>query len=50
MRTREIQITMKKINDLSNPGRGSGKRKTRVTVELTSMKEVLRGAPTTGDI
>jgi hypothetical protein len=38
------EITIDKIKGLDSPGRGSGKRKTRVMAELTSMKEVLRGA------
>jgi hypothetical protein len=41
---------MKKIKGLSSYGHGSGKRKTRVTVELTCMTEALRGAPGIGDI
>jgi hypothetical protein len=44
---RSPNITMNKIKDLSSPRRGGGKRKARVTAELTSMTEVLRGAPTT---
>jgi hypothetical protein len=39
-----------KIKGLSCPGRGSGIRKTRVTAELTSMVEELRGALGIGDI
>jgi hypothetical protein len=35
---------MDKIKGLNNPGRGSGKRKTRVTTELTNMTKALRGA------
>jgi hypothetical protein len=31
------EITVDKIKGLSSPGRGSGKRKMSVTVELTSM-------------
>jgi hypothetical protein len=46
---RSPEITVDEIKDLSSPGRGSGKRKTRVTVELTSMTEAFRGAPATGD-
>jgi hypothetical protein len=41
---RSLEITMDKIKGLSSPGRGSGKSKTRVTAELTSMTEALRGA------
>ena len=54
--TREAQdergpeITMNKIKGLGSLGRGRGKRKTRVTTELTSMIEMLRETPTTGDI
>jgi hypothetical protein len=47
---RSPEITMDKIKGLSSPRRGSGKRKTRVTTELTSMTETLRGAPGIGDI
>jgi hypothetical protein len=47
---RNPEITMDKIKGLSSPGRGSEKRKTRVTTELTSMTEVLRGALGIGDI
>jgi hypothetical protein len=41
---------MDKIKGLNNPGRGSGKRKTRVTAELTSMTEARRGALGIGDV
>jgi hypothetical protein len=41
---------MNKIKGLSSPGRGSGKRKMRVTTELVGMAEVPRGTPTTRDI
>jgi hypothetical protein len=41
---------MNKIKGLSSTRRGSGKQKTRVRAELTSMMEVLREAPTIGDI
>jgi hypothetical protein len=41
---------MNNVKGLSCPGRGSGKRKTRVTAELTSMTKVLRGARAIGDI
>jgi hypothetical protein len=44
------EIIMNKIKGLSIPKRGSGKRKTRVTTELTSMTELLEGAPAIGDI
>ena len=44
---RSPNITMNKIKDLSSSRCGGGKRKARVTAELTSMTEVLRGAPTT---
>jgi hypothetical protein len=53
--TREVddergpEIIVDKVKGLSSPGRGSGKRKTRATVELTSMIEALSGAPATGD-
>jgi hypothetical protein len=40
---------MEKIKGLSSPVRGSGKGKTRVTIELTSMTNALRGAPGIGD-
>jgi hypothetical protein len=43
-------ITMDKIKGLSSLGRGSGERKTRVTAELTSMPEALRGSWGIGDI
>jgi len=39
------EITVDKIKGLNSPGRGSGKRKTGVTAELTSMTEALRRAP-----
>jgi hypothetical protein len=39
-----------KIIGLSSLGRGSGKRKTRVTIELISMIAALRGGPSIGDI
>ena len=42
------EITMDKIKGLNSPRRGSGKRKTGVTVELTSMTEALRRAPSIG--
>jgi hypothetical protein len=42
--TRWPEITVDKIKGLNSPGRGSGKRKTGVTVELTSMTEALRRA------
>jgi hypothetical protein len=45
-----LEITMNKIKGLSSPGRGSGKRKMRVTTELVGMAEVPRGTPTTRDI
>jgi hypothetical protein len=41
---------MDKVKGLSSPGRGSGKRNTRVTTELTSMIEALRGTQVIGDI
>jgi hypothetical protein len=47
---RSPEITLDKIKGLSSPKRGSRKRKTRVTTELTSMTEALRGAPGIGDI
>jgi hypothetical protein len=47
---RSPKITMDNIKGLSSPRRGSGKRKTRVTTELTSMREALRGALGIGDI
>jgi hypothetical protein len=37
-----------KIKGLNSPGRGSGKRKTRVAAELTSMTEALRRGPSIG--
>jgi hypothetical protein len=37
-----IEIKVDKIKGLSSPGHESGKRKTSVTAELTSMTEVLR--------
>jgi hypothetical protein len=37
-----------RIKGLHNPERGSGKGKTGVTVELTSMTEALRRAPSIG--
>jgi hypothetical protein len=43
-------ITVDKIKGLSSPRRGSGKRKTRVTTELTSMTKAFRGALGIGDI
>jgi hypothetical protein len=43
------EITMNKIKGLSSPGRGSGKRKTRVTAELAGMSEMPRGTPTRRD-
>jgi hypothetical protein len=39
------EITVDKIKGLNSPGRGSRKRKTGVTAELTSMTEALRRAP-----
>ena len=45
---RRPEITVNKIKGLNNPGRGSGKRKTRVLAELTSMTEALRRAPSIG--
>jgi hypothetical protein len=42
---RRPEITVDKIKGLNSPGRGSGKRKTGVTAELTSMTEALRRAP-----
>jgi hypothetical protein len=45
-----LEIIVDKIKGLNNPGCGSGKRKTRVTVELTSMTEALRGASSIGDV
>jgi hypothetical protein len=47
---RSPEITVDKIKGLSSPRRGSGKRKTRVTTELTSMTKAFRGAPGIGDI
>jgi hypothetical protein len=41
---------MNKIKGLSSPGRGSGKRKTRLTTELVGMAEVPRGTLTTRDM
>jgi hypothetical protein len=41
---------MDKIKGMSSPGHESGERKRRVTVELTSMTEALRGTPSVGDI
>jgi hypothetical protein len=43
------EITVDKIKGLSSPGCGSGKRKTRMTAELTSMTEACRGALGIGD-
>jgi hypothetical protein len=43
---RSPDITMDKIKGLSS----GGKRKTRVTTELTSMTEALRGTPGIGDV
>jgi hypothetical protein len=45
---RRPEITVDKIKGLNSPRRGSGKRKTKVTTELTSMTEVLRRAPSIG--
>jgi hypothetical protein len=45
---RRPEITVDKIKGLNSPGRGSGKRKTGVMAELTSMTEALRGAPSIG--
>ena len=42
------EITLGKIKGLNSPGRGSGKRKTGVMAELTSMIEALRRAPSIG--
>jgi hypothetical protein len=42
---RRPEIIVDKIKGLNSPGRGSGKRKTGVTAELTSMTEALRRAP-----
>jgi hypothetical protein len=39
-----------KIKGLNSPGRGSGKRETWVTAELTSMAEALRRAPSIWDV
>ena len=39
------EITVDKIKGLNSPGRGSRKRKTGVTAELTGMTEALRRAP-----
>jgi hypothetical protein len=47
---RSPDITVDKIKGLNSPGRGSGKRKTRVLAELTSMTEALRGASGIGDV
>jgi hypothetical protein len=47
---RSPEITMDTIKGLSNPGRGGGERKTRVTAELISMTEALRGTSVVGDI
>jgi hypothetical protein len=44
------EITVDKIKGLDSPGRGSGKRKTGVTAELTSMTEALRRAPSIWDV
>jgi hypothetical protein len=41
---------MDKIKGLSSPGCGSGERKTRVTTELTSMTEELRGTLSVEDV
>jgi hypothetical protein len=48
--TRCPEIILDKIKGLNNPGRVSGKRKTRVATEPTSMTEALRGAPGIGDV
>jgi hypothetical protein len=45
---RRPEITVDKIKSLNSPGRGSGKRKTRVVAELTSMTEALRRASSMG--
>jgi hypothetical protein len=45
---RHPEITLDKFKGLNSSGRGSGKRKTGVTTELTSMTEALRRAPSTG--
>jgi hypothetical protein len=42
---RRPEITVDKIKGLDSPRRGSGKRKTGVTAELTGMTEALRRAP-----
>jgi hypothetical protein len=47
---RGLEIIMDKVKGLSSLGRGGGKGKTRVTAELTSMTEALKGAPGIGDI
>jgi hypothetical protein len=47
---RSPDITMDNSKGLSIPECGSGKRKMRVMVKLTSMTETLRGAPGIGDI
>jgi hypothetical protein len=47
---RSPEITMDKIKGLSSPGCGSGERKTRVTTELTSMTETLRGTLSVEDV
>ena len=47
---RSSEITMDEIKGMSSPRRGSGERKMRVTVELTSMTEAIRGAMGIGDI
>jgi hypothetical protein len=47
---RGLEIIMDKVKGLSSLGRGGGKGKTRVTTELTSMTEALKGAPGIGDI
>jgi hypothetical protein len=45
---RRLEIIVDKVKGLNSPGRGSGKRKTGVTAELTSMTEALRRAPSIG--
>jgi hypothetical protein len=42
---RGLEIIVDKIKALNSPGHGSGKRKTGVMAELTSMTEALRRAP-----
>jgi hypothetical protein len=47
---RSPEITMNKVKGLSSPGRGNGKGKLRMTIELAGMIEALRRASAARDI